>query len=88
MALRPTTGVVFYAKYSIATARPFAAKTIAVMGLAKVTKQPEVISIPYYISFSENPYCANVTFLIEQYYETDVLKAERTSDGRSGCSGI
>ena len=30
--------------------------------------------IPYYISFSENPHCANVTFLIEQYYETDEMK--------------
>ena len=29
---------------------------------------------PYYISFSENPSCANVTFLIEQYYETDEMK--------------
>ena len=30
--------------------------------------------IPYYISYSKNPHCANVTFLIEQYYETDEMK--------------
>ena len=30
--------------------------------------------IPYYISFLENPEFGSVTFIVDQYYETDEMK--------------